>query len=235
MIDLHCHILPNLDDGPTDMQTSIDMAKIAAEDGIKTIVATPHINDKLHSNLNIRALVSELNINMEYQNIPVKVLQGGDVFALAPPSQLKDYTVNNSRYILLEFPRNYLPTNFKEILFSWALEGLCPIITHPERNLTIMKKPDLLLDMLHGNVFVQITAGSLTGKFGRDEQACSSYLLQKKAVHFIATDAHSNEYRRPILSRGLKQAEKIVGKGMAMKLVLDNPSAVLNDEPILLG
>ena len=233
MIDLHCHILPGIDDGPVDMQTSIDMAKIAAEDGIETIVATPHIKNVLHSTVKLLELVSQLNIHLESQNIPVKVLLGGDVFALIDPSRLKDYTINNSRYILIEFPYNYMPSNTKEILFSLALQGVWPIITHPERNLAIIKKPSLLFDMLYGNVLVQITAGSLTGEFGRDEQACASYLLQKEAVHFIATDAHSTGFRRPVLSDGLNVARKIIGEERAKKLVWDNPSAVLKDEPIL--
>ncbi len=233
MIDLHCHILPGIDDGAVDMQTSINMARIAAEDGIETIVATPHIKDILHSTVKLKALVAQLNIHLKYENIPVKVLLGGDVFSLLPPSSMKDYAINNSRYILIEFPHNYLPSNSREILFSVAIQGICPIITHPERNLAIMKKPDLLIDMLYGNVLVQITAGSLTGEFGHDEQACARYLLRKEAVHFIATDAHSTDFRRPVLSEGLKYAAKIIGQERAKKLVWDNPGAVIQDEPIL--
>ena len=233
MIDLHCHILPGIDDGPAEMQTSIEMARIAAEDGIQTIVATPHIKDILHSTVKLQALASQLNLHLEYQNIPVKVLQGGDVSALLNPSSLKDYSINKSRYILIEFPHNYLPSNNREILFSLAMHGFCPIITHPERNAAIMKKPQLLLGMLDGNVLVQITAGSLTGDFGLDEQACAGYLLKKDAVHFIATDAHSTVSRRPLLSRGVAHAGKIIGMEKAMKLVCDNPAAVLKDEPVL--
>ena len=230
MIDLHCHILPGIDDGAVDMQTSINMARIAAEDGIETIVATPHIKEIQHSTVKLHTLVQQLNNHLEHQNIPVNVLLGGDVFALLNPSCLKDYTINNSRYILLEFPHNYLPSNSREILFSLAIQGLCPIITHPERNLAIMKNPNLLLELLYGNVLVQITAGSLTGEFGPDEQACARYLLQKDAVHFIATDAHSTEFRRPVLSDGFNYASKIIGKERTKKLVRDNPSAVLNNE-----
>jgi protein-tyrosine phosphatase len=233
MIDLHCHILPGIDDGPLEMQTSIAMARIAAEDGIETIVATPHIKDILHPTGKLQELARQLNNELEYQNIQVKVLLGGDVFALLSPSSMKDYTINNSRYILIEFPHNYLPGNCKEILFSLALHGFSPIITHPERNSTIIKKPDLLFDMLNGNVFVQITAGSLTGDFGLNEQVCANYLLRKKAVNFIATDAHSTDLRRPVLSKGLEYAARIIGMQKAKKLVWDNPCAVLEDEPIL--
>lgn len=233
MIDLHCHILPGIDDGPVDIQTSIEMAGIAAEDGIEIIVATPHIKDTLHSKDKLHELVKQLNIHLERQNIPLKVLLGGDVFALQHPTLLKDYTINNSRYILIEFPYNYLPGNSKEILFSLAMQGLHPIVTHPERNLAFIEKPELLLDMLYGDVLVQITAGSLTGQFGQEEQACASYFLQKGAVHFIATDAHSTDFRRPVLSDGLKYAAKIIGEERAKKLVCDNPGAVLKDVPIL--
>ena len=161
---------------------------------------------------------------------------GGDVFILNNPLLIKEYTINNSRYILIELPHNYIPNKSKEMLFSLEMQGLCPIITHPERKLAIMQNPNLLLDLLYGNVLVQITAGSLIGDFGRDEQqACARYILPKGAVHFIATDAHSSEYRRPILSEGVKHAEKIIGKERAKKLVWDNPDAVLRDKPILPG
>ena len=234
MIDLHCHILPGIDDGPDAIETSINMARIAAEDGIETIVATPHIKDILHSKAQLLELVTQLNIHLELQNIPVNILLGGDVFAFNIDSLIKDYTINNSRYILIEFPHNYLPGNSKEILFSWAMHGLYPIITHPERNLAIMKNPNLLLDLLYGNVFVQITAGSLIGEFGLNVQACASYLLKKKAVHFIATDAHSSEFRQPVLSAGVEYAAKILGKERAMELVSNNPGAVIKDQPILI-
>ena len=122
MIDLHCHILPGIDDGAVDMQTSIEMARIAAEDGIKTIVATPHIKDTLHNKVKLLDLVTQLNFQLKSQNIPVNILLGGDVFALNNLSLIKDYTINNSRYILIEFPHNYMPGNSKEILFSLAMQ-----------------------------------------------------------------------------------------------------------------
>jgi len=100
--------------------------------------------------------------------------------ALLNSSQMKKYVINNSQYILVEFPHNYLPSNSRETLFFMAMQGICPIITQPEMNLAIMKKPDLLFDMLHTNVLVQITVGSLTGGFGPYERACGGYLLKKR-------------------------------------------------------
>jgi protein-tyrosine phosphatase len=106
------------------------MARIVAEDGIEIIVATPHIKDILHSKAKLQAHVSNLNTNLEYKNIPVAVLLGGDVFAMINLSCMGGYTINNSRYMLLAFPHNYLPSNSREILFSIALQGISPIITH---------------------------------------------------------------------------------------------------------
>jgi protein-tyrosine phosphatase len=165
--------------------------------------------------------------------IPVEVLLGGDVSALLHPATVREHTINNSRYVLVEFPHRSLPTNSMEILFALSLQGLCPIITHPERNAAVVENPDKLLDMLHGNVLVQITAGSLCGEFGRDEQACAVHLLRKGVVHFLGTDAHAVHSRPPILSAGLKVAEKIVGREQALKLVQDNPEVVLQDKPFL--
>ena len=156
MIDLHCHILPGIDDGPAELETSINMARIAADDGIKTIVATPHIKDVLHNKVKLLELVTQLNIQLESRNIPVHILLGGDVFIMNNPMLIKDYTINDSRYILIEFPHNYLPNKSKDILFTLAIQGLCPIITHPERNIAIMKNPNLLLDLLYGNILVQM-------------------------------------------------------------------------------
>ena len=233
MIDLHCHILPGVDDGPADLSTALEMAKMAAADGIRTIVATPHIKDTGPDVATLHKLTTDFNHVLHCMNIPVEVLPGGDVSVLLHPTFMRNYTINNSRYILVEFPHHYLPNNSKEILFALAIQGLCPIITHPERNSSIIENPDKLLDMLHGNVLVQITAGSLCGEFGRDAQACAIHLLRKDVVHFLGTDAHDVEYRRPVFSEGLQVAQKIIDKDKALKLVQDNPWAVLADQPFL--
>jgi protein-tyrosine phosphatase len=164
--------------------------------------------------------------------VPVDILYGADAYALLPPKDLKDYTINHTRFILIEFPYTHIPFNARDILFNLALQGLTPIITHPERIPTVINNPETLFSLLTGDVYVQITADSLTGNFGKKIQKCACFLLKKGAVHFIASDAHSAKIRRPGLSEAVSVAEKIVGKEKARMLVEDNPFAVITGKPL---
>lgn len=232
MIDIHCHILPDIDDGPEYLDESIEMAKIAYLDGITTIVATPHINDVLHSPTLIQQRVNELNKKLKEKDIPLEILRGADISSAIAPAYLKDYTIQGTGYLLLEFPHTHLPGNAKEIVFKIIIKGYLPIITHPERNPSIIKKPEIILNLLDSNTFIQITAGSLTGEFGSEVRHCAIHLLKLGVVNFIATDAHSSSWRKPILSEGLKVAEKIMGKDKAYNLVMTNPESVIKGKPL---
>lgn len=232
MIDIHCHILPGIDDGPSEMQESIKMAEIAACDGISKIVATPHIKNTLHPVSSIRNSIARLNKRLVNLGISIEIIQGADVNAMLDVSLLKGYTINNTQYILVEFPHSHLPNSMREVLFKMMVQGYRPIITHPERNVSVLKDPRVLFELINGGVLAQITADSITGTFGVDIQECSRYLLKKNMVRFIATDAHSSHHRKPVLSQGLKAAEKIIGKEKALKLVTVNPEAVVKGRPL---
>jgi len=232
VIDIHCHILPGIDDGPSDMQESIKMAEIAACDGITKIVATPHIKNTLHPVSSIRNSIAQLNKKLVDLGISLEIIQGADVNAMLDTALLKGYTINNTQYILVEFPHTHLPNSMREILFKMMVQGYRPIITHPERNGSVLKDPRVLFELINGGVLAQITADSITGTFGVDIQECSRYLLKKNMIRFIATDAHSSHHRKPILSQGLKAAEKIIGKEKALKLVTVNPEAVVKGIPL---
>jgi len=232
VIDIHCHILPGIDDGPPDMQESVEMARIAAGDGITKIVATPHIRNTLHPVSSIRDNIERLNKRLAELAIPVEIVQGADVYAMLDVSLLRGYTINNTPYILIEFPHTHLPQRMKEVLFSMMVQGYRPIITHPERNASVLKDPRVLFGLINGGVLAQVTADSITGTFGVDIQECSRYLLKKNLVKFIATDAHSSRYRRPVLSQGLREAGKIIGIDKAFELVNENPEAVLRGRPL---
>jgi protein-tyrosine phosphatase len=232
MIDVHCHILPAIDDGPSNISESLKMAEMAYRDGITTIVATPHIKDRIHPVKVIQDKVDELNRLLTERAVPLKIVRGADVSALLPSSLLKDYTINETSYILMEFPHTHLPQNAGELLFNAIIMGLQPIITHPERNPSIVRNPHLLTDLIGVNSLVQVTAGSLTGYFGTEVQECAFYLLKQGLVHIIATDAHSNSGRIPVLSEGFKAAENIVGRDCALRLVQTNPASVIAGTPI---
>jgi protein-tyrosine phosphatase len=232
MIDIHCHILAGIDDGATDIQESLEMAKVAAADGITKIVATPHLKHTIIPATEIQNRVTQLNSQLKELRVPVEILPGADISAHLDPSLLKEFTLNGSQYLLIEFPHTHIPRTAKNILFKLVISGFLPIITHPERNSSIIRNPDLLLQLLDDNIFIQITANSLTGKFGRKAKKCAIYLLEKGVVSFMASDAHSSNYRRPMLSKGLQIAEEIIGKAEAATLVFANPEAVIAGRPL---
>lgn len=227
MIDLHCHILPGIDDGPTDMAESIAMAKIAAADGITTIVATPHLKEHIYPAIRIEKAVSELNRQIADSGIPVKILRGADIYAMLSLELIKDYTINGTNYLLLEFPHTHMPKGAGSIIFNAIISGLNPIITHPERNPSVVRDPGIIIDLHNSGALVQITAGSLTGHFGSEARECAIHLLKQKAVDIMATDAHSINWRTPVLSEGLLIAEKIIGRELALRLVKSNPLAII--------
>lgn len=232
MIDIHCHILPAIDDGPTDLDAAVAMARLAVADGITTIVATPHLNNQIYDQREIGDRLAVLAEAVQREGLTLQLFAGADVSAMLPPPALRPFTLSRSRYLLVEFPHAYLPGNAREILYDFVAHGFWPIITHPERNGSVVRNPELLLDLLGDTIFVQLTAGSLTGDFGPAAEACAHHLLRRGAVHFLATDAHSSIRRPPLLSAGLAVAAEIIGREEAMRLVTHNPAAVLADRPL---
>lgn len=266
MIDLHCHILPGLDDGPQTMEESIQMCRIAYQDGIRTIVATPHTLNGVYQNGKsmILARVQELNEgirkfgvgNMEAgvkdfnastpQRLKVNsitqlpndsmtnlnILPGSDVHLCETTLQQVDQgeavTIGDGgKYIMIEFPSQAIPYQAERVLFQLLGRGLIPIISHPERNLEIGKRPGRYDEIIKMGCFGQVTAMSLTGEFGPKVRQWAEKLLKSWLVHFIASDAHSINGRPPILSAAVKAAAKIVGKKEAEKMVTEYPKAIL--------
>lgn len=227
MIDIHCHILPDIDDGPRTFEESVAMARMAAEDGVDVIVATPHVNEKLYDPAEISRRASWLRHLIRKENIPLTLLTGADVNTVFAPQQVNQFTINETDYILVEFPHTHLPATAKNILFQFRIHGMKPIITHPERNPSIKSNPDLLLELLDDGIFVQVTAGSVVGEFGRGAKKCAHYLLKKGVVDVLASDGHSTKYRKPLLSQGIKGASTIIGEEQARKLVFTNPMKII--------
>jgi len=234
MIDIHCHILPSLDDGPLTIEDAIEMARIAGEEGITDIVATPHVKENIYPVGAISEKTHALQHEIDRNNIPVNIHQGGEIFYLhhASLDVLNRFSINQTRYVLIEFPPTHLPTIYETVVFNITINGYAPIIAHPERNLSIIKNPVLIHDLKKKGALIQLTAGSLTGYFGRDVQICSEYLMQKKWVHLIASDAHSADYRPPALQNAFDRAKKLGGEHYAGMLFNDNPRKILNNEPV---
>jgi protein-tyrosine phosphatase len=232
MIDLHCHILPGLDDGPASLQQAVAMAEIAEADGVTRIVATPHLLGNQPSFEQIISGCRRLNEVLRTRGSQVEVLPGAEVYGQVDPALLAERTINGGRYLLIEFPLSHLPDQAARALFNLRVHGFRPIIAHPERIATVIARPQLLEVLLTEQVYCQLTAGSLTGSFGPGPEKCSRYLLKKGLVHFLASDGHGVDYRQPVLSRGLKIAESLIGSQAARRLVFANPEAVLANEDV---
>jgi len=238
LIDLHCHILPAIDDGPSDISESIEMARIAAADGIKTIVAAPHVYHpglpeaagKADLSEVIDEKVDQLNRCLKSEKIPVEILPGGEVSSFLPPDSCQRFKINHTSYLIVEFPHSHLPANAREIIFNMTVSGLRPIISHPERNPSVIQNPERLNTLVQSGALAQITAGSLTGEFGLESQACALYLLRQRMVSFIVSDGHSVNGRPPVLSEAFKTVTKHFGKETATALFTTNPEAVLAGE-----
>ena len=233
MIDIHHHLLYGLDDGAKDLETSLEMAKIAIDDGITHIACTPHAN----SDYSFRPEVNEAIRSELQQKIGDRLTLGlGCDFhlsydniedALTNPAK---YTINGKRYLLVEFPDFGIPQNISSSFYEMAVAGMVPILTHPERNLTLMQKPEKLAQWLRMDCLVQVTAGSLLGGFGRGPLRIARQLLDWGWVHMIATDAHNLTSRPPVMSKAYDFLAQHYGTETAERLCVRNPQAVFLGE-----
>ena len=199
--DIHCHLLPGIDDGAGDLETTLAMAQMAVDDGIHTIVVTPHQLGNFSHNQgdDIRQQTVLLQRVLAERHIPLEILPGGDV-------RIEDGMVerivsgevlslgDHRRHVLLELPHElYFPLEMT--LTALEREGMTGILSHPERNQGIMRNPSLLEPLVERGCLMQITAGSLMGTFGSRSQELAEWMLEHGLVHFVATDAHGVKSR----------------------------------------
>jgi protein-tyrosine phosphatase len=240
MIDLHCHILPGLDDGARSVEESLSMAKIALRDGIHTVVATPHTLNGLHLNSidGVTLAVDSLRSVLAENGVDLSLVVGADVHLcprLAEKVRTGDAVTihNGGKYLLLELPSQTFPAGIREEIFSLKIQGITPIITHPERHPVLQRDLTLLGEMISLGALAQITAMSLSGEFGEAVMACAQSMLSRRLVHIIATDAHSADNRPPVLSRAVGIAEEILGsKAEAEWMVKGLPADILAGNPV---
>ena len=238
MIDLHCHLLPGIDDGASDLAVSLKMAKTLVADGVSVAACTPHILPGLYHNTGpqIRAATLKLQNVLNDQGIPLELTTGADNHIIPDfLPQLRSghlLPLANSRYVLVEPPHHVAPPRLEEFFFGLLLGEYVPILTHPERLTWISSHYEVLRRLVRAGVWVQITAGSLSGIFGRNARYWCERMLDEGCVHLIATDAHDVSRRPPNLSVGRKLAAKRVGEVEAQHLVVTRPEGVLrNDLP----
>jgi protein-tyrosine phosphatase len=237
MIDIHCHILPGLDDGPEDMEEAIAMCRVAQADGIQTIVATPHSRNGVYMNSEqtILPVLGELEEHLKIAGVALNLRSGADIH-IHPETisflRKNPHLVLGGRYFLLELPAQSIPPFARDFIFEALLAGFIPIITHPERNSILQSHFKDLEEWVKAGVLVQITAMSLTGAFGSQVKECAFRMVRMGLVHLVATDAHSSRRRPPILSNAREVLETIVGPEQARALVKDVPERILRGETV---
>lgn len=238
MIDLHCHILPGIDDGASDVSISLEMARRLVADGVLVVACTPHILPGLYNNSGnqIRAAVDRLQQQLVEEGIELQLVPGADNHVVsdfvAKVHSGHLLTLANSMYILVEPPHNVVIPRIKEFFFDIMAHNYIPILTHPERLTWIEDHYDDIEQLVHAGVWMQITAGSLAGSFGRNARYWAERLLDNGCVHLLATDAHNVERRPPNLFEGRRLAAEKVGETQAEHLVMTRPLGVLrNDVP----
>jgi protein-tyrosine phosphatase len=228
MVDIHCHILPGIDDGPATMEESLAMAESAIADGITHVVATPHSSSEYHFDFaRVRRICDELQTKIGGRLL----LATGCDFHLNPENLAllrKDATpfcLNQNDYLLVEFNEISIPPGMDQTLHEIQLSGLRPVITHPERNRILQAHPERLKKWVHQGCFVQVTGGALTGTFGSAAQRDALKWMREGLVHFVASDAH-NTRKRPLRLRPAYDAVlEQFGEEKTRALFLDNPLA----------
>jgi len=236
MVDIHCHILPGVDDGAKSWEIAVEMCRAATADGIDQIVATPHANDKytydrewLQSLLQkLQTLVGndtpQLSLGCDF-HLSYENLQDIALF----PSK---YVIGETGYLLVEFSNYGVPPQMTDYLFRLLDGGITPIITHPERCPALLRSQERILEWVDAGCVVQVTASTFTGRWGEHAIAYARSLLDQNAVHVLATDAHDTVNRPPILSAAREYVSRHYDNDLARALVEDNPGAIVAGQPL---
>lgn len=241
-VDIHCHLLPAIDDGAKNWEESLEMARMAVQDGTATVIATPHQLGSFAQNRGnlIRELTTELQQRLRAARIGLNVLPGADVRIepemIAGIVQGDVLTLgDHGNHVLLELPHElYLP--LEPVLQQLSRRKLVGILSHPERNQGILRRPEVLPSLVDAGCLLQITAGSLCGAFGLQSQQLCELLLAEGLVHFVATDAHGTRSRRPLMRRAFERVKELTDYQTALELCCCNPTRVatgkhLNEVP----
>jgi protein-tyrosine phosphatase len=236
VIDLHSHILPGIDDGSRSLEMSLQMARMAVDDGITTMACTPHIYPGLYMNdtAGIMAARDKLQQALDENGIALQLTIGADVHLVPGLLQgLRDGIVpclHHTRYLLLEPAHHVAPPHFQDSVFQLVASGYVPVITHPERLTWVEDHYPVFGELVRQGAWMQITAASLTGVFGARAKYWGERFLGDGLTHIIATDTHSSGRRSPIMSKARDIAERMLGREEAELLVRGRQECILRNE-----
>jgi len=237
MIDIHNHILPFMDDGANDWEQALQMAQRAVDDGIRSVIATPHHANGKYMNeaAEVRARIAVLKDRLDTNGIDLEVLEGQEIRVYDRLLEDMDrgslLTLGGSRYLLIELPSSSIPRNAEELIYELGIMGTIPIIAHPERCSPIAESPDRLRRLVEAGAFAQLTAQCVSGERGSKLQKISLEMIRTGLAHFVATDAHDTSRRPFVLSQSYACVEKEIGES-AVSYLQKNAENLVNNKEI---
>ena len=238
-IDIHSHIIPGVDDGSRDMETSIELLRMAAENGTTDIIATPHVID-VSTTLTwdaIRRYVEELQKEADKENIKINIYPGAetelnwDLLELIREDHSR-FCLAGSRYLLMEMPSLMLPPHLEEIVYELQVMDIVPVLAHPERQMQLMENPEKLLDLLQKGCAAQSNGGSVTGVFGPRVKHNVEQLLEQKVIAFMGSDAHNLRHRNTELKGARETITARWGAETATALFETLPQHILQNKAL---
>jgi protein-tyrosine phosphatase len=237
MIDIHHHCLPGVDDGPRTLAESVDLCRMAADEGIETIVATPHVLRGRWQNTSRAELAKILDELRDAVGDRPHIILGSEYFFGHDMDEMlrteSILPLAGGRYVLVEFASHTVPPLVRDPLYRVQLNGWMPIIAHPERNIVFQSKPEFLASLIRIGVKTQVTTGSVMGEFGPEAQATAIDWLQRGWVHVMATDAHNVTKRQPRFRAARERVAELVGEEIARCLFVDNPKSVVESRGLV--
>lgn len=241
MIDIHSHILPEIDDGSMDMVCSVEMAEIAAAGGTTAMIATPHSNQRgvfeNYASAELEERFEKLKNELKAEDVNLELYLGMEVFGTHDVPQLfregRLLTLNNSRYMLIEFDFYSDAYRMERVLYGLMDEGCVPVIAHPERYFVLQEEPEIIRSWADDGMAVQVNKGSLSGRFGRGAMRLAHILLADGNISCIASDAHGAQMRTPDMSEIQEHLAVEASEEIAEILLYENPKRILLNQPLL--
>ena len=240
MIDIHNHVLPNVDDGSKSINMSLNMMKHAFEQGVTEVVNTTHFQHPLFLDIDnsvkrIESVKSSLQKKLYENDIFIKIHLGYEVYYYENLLKIIDQplvTMGNGKYILIEFAPRNIPSSQKQTLFNLKMSGVTPIIAHPERYKEVQENFYLVYDWINSGCLIQIDCGSLLGLMGKKAKEASLSIIKENCCHILASDAHNDTNRNFCIKDAYNIVKNIIGQGDADKLVFEHPSSIIRGEDL---
>lgn len=238
MIDFHSHILPGVDDGSKSVEETFELLKEAKEAGFDAVISTSHYMEEYYEvNVAEREVwIKAISENLYKKNIDLKLYLGNEIYITQNIINLletgKATSINNTNYVLFEFPLNSKPMNMYDIIYDMLEYKLIPVLAHPERYSFIQKEPELVYDLIQKGVLMQSNYGSIIGLYGEKAQLIARRLLENDMVHFLGSDVHKKNSIYPRISEALSELRIIIGEDKLEEITTINPSLVLENKKI---